>query len=117
MVDDLRRNTLDMYSTVRSAYSQRRAAQIRNGAAPIDDQSYDDIFKDPEGGGDDAHSVPGPALGRRHLLLAAGAIAALPVARAGAADASAETFIERLGQETIEILKQTRCRPRSGRRS
>jgi phospholipid-binding lipoprotein MlaA len=54
VVDDLRRNTLDMYSTVRSAYSQRRAAQIRNGAAPVDDQSYDDIFKDPEGGGDDA---------------------------------------------------------------
>ncbi len=54
VVDDLRRNTLDMYSTVRSAYAQRRAAQIRNGAAPGDDQSYDDIFKDPESGGDDA---------------------------------------------------------------
>lgn len=53
VVDDLRRNTLDMYSTVRSAYSQRRAAQIRNGAAPTDG-SYDDIFKDPEADADDA---------------------------------------------------------------
>jgi phospholipid transport system substrate-binding protein len=57
------------------------------------------------------NSVPGPALGRRHLLLAAGAGAALPVARAGAADTSAETFIERLGQETIEILKQRSLPP------
>jgi phospholipid-binding lipoprotein MlaA len=48
LVDDLRRNTLDPYATIRSAYAQRRAAQIRNGAAPIEDRSYDDIFKDPE---------------------------------------------------------------------
>lgn len=46
VVEDLRRNTLDPYVTVRSAYAQRRAAQIRNGAAPVDDQAYDDIFKD-----------------------------------------------------------------------
>jgi phospholipid-binding lipoprotein MlaA len=55
VVDDLRRNSLEMYATVRSAYAQRRAAQIRNDAAPVGDQSYDDIFKDPEGGdGDDS---------------------------------------------------------------
>jgi hypothetical protein len=63
------------------------------------------------------NSVPGPALGRRQLLLAAGALAALPVARAGAADASAETFIQRLGQGTIDILKQRSLPPRRGRRS
>ncbi len=50
LVDDLRRNSLDMYATVRSAYAQRRAAQIRNGAAAASDEAYDDIFKDP---GDD----------------------------------------------------------------
>ena len=36
------------------AYTQRRAAQTRNGAAPVEDQSYGDILKDPEGDGDDA---------------------------------------------------------------
>jgi phospholipid-binding lipoprotein MlaA len=46
VVDDLRRNTLDVYATVRSAYAQRRAAQIRNGAPPVSDQAYDDIFKE-----------------------------------------------------------------------
>jgi phospholipid-binding lipoprotein MlaA len=51
LIDDLRRNTLDPYATIRSAYAQRRAAQIRNGAAPIEDRSYDDIFKDPEADG------------------------------------------------------------------
>jgi phospholipid transport system substrate-binding protein len=57
------------------------------------------------------NSVPGPALSRRHLLAVASALAAMPMARAGAADASAETFIERLGQKTIEVLKQRQLPP------
>lgn len=48
VVDDLRRNSFDMYATVRSAYAQRRAALIRNGAPPSEDTAYDDIFKDPD---------------------------------------------------------------------
>ncbi len=52
VVDDLRRNTLDVYATVRSAYAQRRAAQIRNGAPPLADQAYDDIFKEADEGED-----------------------------------------------------------------
>jgi phospholipid-binding lipoprotein MlaA len=48
VIDDLRRNSLDMYATVRSAYAQRRAAQIRNGSSAASDEAYDDIFKDPE---------------------------------------------------------------------
>ena len=48
VVDDLRRNSLDFYATVRSAYAQRREAMI-NPAEPAGQDSYDDIFKDPEG--------------------------------------------------------------------
>lgn len=51
VINDLRRNSLDSYSTVRSAYSQRREAVIRKrgNLPPPPDNSYDDIFKDPEG--------------------------------------------------------------------
>jgi phospholipid-binding lipoprotein MlaA len=49
VIDDLRRNSLDLYATIRSAYAQRREALIRPGAATSGQQSYDEIFKDPEG--------------------------------------------------------------------
>ena len=48
IVNDLRANSLDRYATVRSAYQQRRAAEIRNGAPLVDDEAYDDIFREEE---------------------------------------------------------------------
>lgn len=49
VIEDLRRNSIDRYATFRTVYRQRRAAEIRNGRAPVDDESYDDIFNiDPE---------------------------------------------------------------------
>jgi phospholipid-binding lipoprotein MlaA len=49
-IDDLRRNSLDLYATVRTIYAQKRAADIRNGAAAPAGagQEYEDIFKDEE---------------------------------------------------------------------
>ena len=48
LFDDLRSNSLDLYATLRTVYTQRRAAEIRNGAAPTNQESYDNIFKDEE---------------------------------------------------------------------
>ena len=46
LFDDLRANSIDLYATLRTIYTQKRAADIRNGAAPTDQNDYDDIFKD-----------------------------------------------------------------------
>ena len=46
--DDLKTNSIDLYATVRTIYLQKRAADIRNGAPPTDQQGYEDIFKDEE---------------------------------------------------------------------
>lgn len=56
VIQDVRRNSLDRYATVRSAYRQRRAAEIRNGRPPTGEAGYEDIFKEtddgePDGGG------------------------------------------------------------------
>jgi phospholipid-binding lipoprotein MlaA len=48
LFDDLRANSLDLYATIRSAYVQRRQAEIRNGAPPADQEGYDEIFRDVE---------------------------------------------------------------------
>jgi phospholipid-binding lipoprotein MlaA len=48
LIDDLRANSIDLYATLRAIYTQRRAAETRNGAAPSDQKGYDDIFKDEE---------------------------------------------------------------------
>jgi ABC-type transporter lipoprotein component MlaA len=39
--------SLDLYATVRSAYGQHRAADIRNGqaAAIAQEEGYDDVFR------------------------------------------------------------------------
>jgi phospholipid-binding lipoprotein MlaA len=50
ILDDVRKNSLDPYITVRSAYLQGRAAQVRNGGAPTQEQGYDDIFKEADEG-------------------------------------------------------------------
>jgi phospholipid-binding lipoprotein MlaA len=50
VIDDLRRNSLDRYATTRTVFRQRRAAEIRNGRAPVDSDAYDDIFKEPTNG-------------------------------------------------------------------
>ncbi len=48
-LDELERTSLDLYSTFRSLYRQRREFEIRNGApAQIEAFSFDDI--DPDGG-------------------------------------------------------------------
>lgn len=47
VINDVRANSLDPYATFRSAYSQRRAAEIRNGAAPSD-AAYEDLFDEPD---------------------------------------------------------------------
>jgi len=39
IIDDLRNSSLDFYATVRSAYRQRRAHEIRNGRRPEGDSS------------------------------------------------------------------------------
>ena len=58
VIDDLRRNSIDFYATVRSAYAQRRAALIRgNRPAAAPSQNYEDIFKDP-GAGNGSSSSP-----------------------------------------------------------
>ena len=46
LLDDLRANSIDLYATIRTIYTQKRAADIRNGAAPTDQEGYEDIFKD-----------------------------------------------------------------------
>jgi phospholipid-binding lipoprotein MlaA len=48
LLDDLRANSIDLYATIRTIYAQKRAADIRNGRAPTDQEGYDDIF-DEEG--------------------------------------------------------------------
>ena len=46
LLDDLRANSIDLYATIRTIYTQKRAADIRNGRPPTDQESYEDIFKD-----------------------------------------------------------------------
>lgn len=44
VINDIRANSLDPYATFRSAYMQRRAAEIRNGEAAPADSAYEDLF-------------------------------------------------------------------------
>lgn len=46
VIRDLRRNSLDPYATLRSAYGQRRAAEIRNGRPATDAPAYQSIFRE-----------------------------------------------------------------------
>ena len=46
LIDDLRQNSIDLYATVRTIYTQKRAADIRNGRAPTDQEDYEDIFRE-----------------------------------------------------------------------
>ena len=43
---ELRANSLDLYAAARSAYEQKRGAEIRNGASPAGDPGYDGIFEE-----------------------------------------------------------------------
>lgn len=49
LIEDLEAGSIDLYATVRTIYAQRRAADIRNGAPPADQENYDAIFQDEEG--------------------------------------------------------------------
>jgi phospholipid-binding lipoprotein MlaA len=51
LIDDLRANSIDLYATIRTIYTQKRAADIRNGATPTDNGGYEDIFKEDGGTG------------------------------------------------------------------
>lgn len=51
VIQDVRRNSLDPYATVRSAYLQRRAVEIRNGRPPTGERSYEAIFQEENGNG------------------------------------------------------------------
>lgn len=53
VIQDVRRNSLDPYATVRSAYRQRRAAEIRNGRPPAGRSAYDEIFEESDDGESD----------------------------------------------------------------
>jgi phospholipid-binding lipoprotein MlaA len=46
VIDDLRANSLDLYATVRTVYTQRRDTEIRNGAPAGGQGGYDEIFQD-----------------------------------------------------------------------
>lgn len=48
VIEDLRRNTIDRYATVRTVYRQRRQAEIANGRQPPADPGYEAIFQDME---------------------------------------------------------------------
>jgi len=48
VIRDVRRNSLDPYATVRSAYVQRRAAEIRNRRPGTGDPRYESIFREEE---------------------------------------------------------------------
>ncbi|MCB2011673.1 MAG: VacJ family lipoprotein [Geminicoccaceae bacterium] len=45
-LDDLERNSLDLYASTRTIYLQKREAEIRNGAPVTDDANYEDIFNE-----------------------------------------------------------------------
>ncbi|HET6521966.1 MAG TPA: VacJ family lipoprotein, partial [Geminicoccaceae bacterium] len=66
-LNTLERTSLDFYAAVRNSFRQYRAAEIRNGGAPITEGIYDDIydfdddpFEDPARGG-----LDDPAAGER----------------------------------------------------
>jgi phospholipid-binding lipoprotein MlaA len=46
VIRDLRRNSLDPYATLRSAYGQRRSAEIRNGRPATNEPAYQSIFRE-----------------------------------------------------------------------
>ena len=48
LLDDLRTNSIDLYATLRTIYTQKRAADIRNGAPSSNPENYDGIFKEDE---------------------------------------------------------------------
>ncbi|MEZ5825903.1 MAG: VacJ family lipoprotein [Geminicoccaceae bacterium] len=45
-LDDLERNSLDLYASTRTVYLQKREADIRNGAPVTEDEAYEDIFSE-----------------------------------------------------------------------
>jgi len=47
-IDDLRKNSIDPYATVRTVYLQSRAAEIANGRGLATSQEYEDIFNEPD---------------------------------------------------------------------
>lgn len=53
VINDVRANSLDPYATFRSAYLQRRAAEIRNGRPTGDDPAYEEIFNEPDPAAED----------------------------------------------------------------
>jgi phospholipid-binding lipoprotein MlaA len=48
VIEDIQKNSLDPYVTFRTAYRQRRAAAIAEGAPLATDSTYEDIFDEPD---------------------------------------------------------------------
>lgn len=62
LVEDARRSSIDLYSTVRSAYAQNRRNEILNGRAPPPGSGNGGLFDDPAAGGEvfeDPATAPG----------------------------------------------------------
>ena len=47
-IDDLRRNSLDYYASLRSLYRQNRISEINNGKAPAGSEEYPEFPEFPE---------------------------------------------------------------------
>jgi phospholipid-binding lipoprotein MlaA len=57
VLDDLQKNSLDFYAQLRSLVEQRRAAELRHGAAPAPSPNF---YQDPGKPAAESPSIPGP---------------------------------------------------------
>ena len=48
VIQDVQQNSLDPYVTFRTAYRQRRAAEIAGTTTPAQNQDYEDLFNEPD---------------------------------------------------------------------
>ena len=49
-IDDMRRNSLDYYASLRSLYRQNRISEINNGKVPAGSEEYPEFPEFPEDG-------------------------------------------------------------------
>ncbi len=60
-IDDLRRNSLDYYASLRSLYRQNRISEINNGQVPAGSESYPEFPEFPDDPAAPAPAAPAPA--------------------------------------------------------
>ena len=75
ILDDLQKNSLDFYSQLRSLSQQRRAAELRHGAAP---ETGADFYQDPNKSTGAAGGAPQPARPQAGQPPPSGAAASAP---------------------------------------